>query len=561
MIKKLNKKLIGLLTLILLFSLSACSNKNETEEIIETVKPKIQVITVSEQSEPVMMEITGTIKPMKSVVIKALTSGTVTNILVEQGDELMTGQPLAFLFDEKTETNYSSALNSYNTAQNSYNGSLISAEETLRQAELGLEQAQESLKLAELSYDHTIESIEKSLNDILNNSTVSNENYLNNIYNTLDFVDGILGIDQQIIYNGLKDVFSVKNSNLKNQAIFSYRKINNDYENIYNKDINQNNVEETLAETIILLENSKSLIDTVLSGLYATITSSSFSQTSLSGLISNTITYQGTISGNLSSANTTLQGIKNIRLSNQNQLNQVESALKLAQISLTSAETALANARQGKILTTGGAENALQAAQTNLDLTGISKSRQNIVAPFTGVISNKMIEVGDEVMTGQDLFQIAVVDYIKIETSIPAENVKFLSLGEEVIINDNLKGILNKINPIADPLSKKVSLEITYNNKNLDLIPESFAKVQIPLSKLTPTKNIFIIPLKAVDLEQDRALVKIIENNKIVNREIKYLQIINDKIVVSQGLEEGEQVAIENAKLLSEGTEVEIMDY
>ena len=561
MIKKYQKQLAGLISLILLFSLSSCSNKKENEEVTETVKPRIQVMTVSKQSEPVMMEITGTIKPMKSVVIKALTSGTVINILAEQGDELMVGQSLAYLFDERTETSYSSALNSYNTAQNSYSSSLISAKETLRQAELGIEQARESLKLAESTHTDTIKKTTNLLNNTLNNSIISNKGYLNSVYNTLNFADGILGIDDQIIYTGLENVFSVKNSIYKNQSKNLYQKLKNDYEKVYLQNINKENIEEAFSETIILLEDSKSLIDTILLSLYSTITSSSFNQTSLSGLITSTITYQGTISGNLSTANVILQGIENVKLANKNLLDQANSNLKLSQIGLASAETALANAQQGKILTNGGAENSLQSAQTNLDLASINKSRQNIIAPFTGVISNKMVEIGDEVVAGQGLFEISVVNHIKIETSIPAENISFLSLGDEVMINGMFKGILSKINPIADSINKKVTIEIGYNNEGLDLIPESFAEVKIPLTKLSEKENIYIVPLKAVDLNQDKATVKIIEDNKIVNRIVEYSQIINDKIVINKGLEEGEQIAIENAKLLNEGTEIEITDY
>lgn len=561
MSKKRNKLAIGSLVLIVLIILTGCSKKDQNEEIIEVAKPKVQVMTVSQQNEPVMMKITGTVKPLKSVTIKALTSGTVTNILVEQGDELLMGQPLAYLFDETTETSYSSALSSYTTAQNSYNSTLVSAEETLRQAELGLEQAQESLSLAQSIYNDTITNTTKSLDDTLNNSIISNDSYLNSVYNTLDFADGVLGVDNQIIYSGLENLFSVKNSIYENESKTLYQKVKNDYQRIYNTNINKENIEETLEDTITLLEDSKNLIDTILAGLYGTITSSNFSQTSLSTLITNTIAYQNTVAGNLSAANATLQGIESIELTNKTQIDQVESSLRLAEIGLTSAQTALANANQGKILTVSGAESSLQSAQTNLDLVGISKSRQNITAPFTGVVSDKMIEVGDEITAGQSLFEISVVDHIKIETAIPVENVKFLSAGDEVVINDTFKGTLSKINPIADSVSKKVAIEVGYNNENLDLIPESFATVQIPLSKLSTQEDIYIIPLKAVDLEQNTALVKIIEDNKIVNREVEYLQIINDQIVISNGLSEGEQVAIENAKLLSEGTEVEIADY
>jgi multidrug efflux pump subunit AcrA (membrane-fusion protein) len=331
MFKKHRKQLIGLI--ILIFSLTACSN-NRDEKIIKIIKPKIQVITISKQSEPVIMEVTGTVKPIKSVIIKALTSGTVTNILSKEGEKVFINQSLAYLFDEKTEIDYFTALNSYNIILNHYN--------------------------------------------------------------------------------------------------------------------------------------------------------------------------------NLSNTNAPLK---------QTQKN-------------------------------------LELSRTNLDLIAINKSRQDIKTPFTGIISHKMIDVNDEVSVGQELFEIFSVNYSKIEISIPTEDAKYLSIGDEVIINNIFKGTLSKI----DLVNKKTILEIKYDNK-LDLIIGDSVKIKIPLNKLFTKENTYVIPLQSVDLEQNPAIVKIIEDNKIVDRKIEYLQIVNNQIIVNKGLEEGEQIAIENIKSLDKDTEIEVADY
>jgi biotin carboxyl carrier protein/preprotein translocase subunit YajC len=329
MFKRYKKQLTGLLVLALLFSLNACTNKKTTKKIIEASRPKVQVMTVSLQNKPISIETNGIIKTLKSITIKALTKGTINNILVKSGDELPIHQSLAYLFNSKTETNYSTALNYYHWALNYYH----------------------------------------------------------------------------------------------------------------------NNPE---------LEQTK---------------------------------------------------------------------------------------------------NMLEYARTNLDLVAVSKSKQDIKTPSAGIISNIMINVDDEVDVGEELFKMLIVDHSKIISSVNPNIIDYLQIDDEVIINDNLKGILKKINYL------KNEIEINFDNTKTKLNFKTIIKLQIPLSKLSQQKNNFIIPLKAIDLESDRAIIKIVEDNKIVDRKIKYLQIINDQIVISNGLEEGEQVVIENAKLLKAGTEVEIADY
>ena len=329
MLKRYKKQLTGLLALALLFSLNACTNKNETKKVIEASKPKVQVMTVSLQNKPISIKTNGTIKTLKSITIKALTKGTINNILVKSGDELPIHQSLAYLFNSKTETNYSTALNYYHWALNYYH----------------------------------------------------------------------------------------------------------------------NNPE---------LEQAK---------------------------------------------------------------------------------------------------NILESSRTNLDLVAVSKSKQDIKNPSAGIISNIMINVDDEVDVGEELFKMLIVDHSKIISSVNPNIIDYLQIDDEVIINDNLKGILKKINYL------KNEIEINFDNTETKLNFKTIIKLQIPLSKLSQQKNNFIIPLKAINLESDQAIIKIVEDNKIVDRKIKYLQIINDQIVISNGLEEGEQVVIENAKLLNAGTEVEIADY
>lgn len=555
------KKITPLLLILILLSTSACTNKNNNEVEQEISKPKVKVMSISKTNESILFETTGTVKPMKSVIVKSLTSGNVTDIRIEQGSKVASGQTLAYLFDENTETSYATALDSFNTAENSYNSTLISVEETLRQAQLAVDRAQESLNTTQMNHDDTLKNIINTMNDSLDNAIIANQSYLNSINNTLDFIDGTLGVDSDVIYDGLEGVFSAKNASTKNRAENQYRILKPKYEKIILVGVNKQNIKSQLNETISLLNNTKNLIDTALSGLYSTITSANFSQASLSTLIANTISYQNSLATTLAQAQPTYQGITSLEIINKMNSDQAKSSLRLAELNLESAKTSSANAQQNKILTIGGAEGSLQSAKMNFNLSSISKSRQNIQAPFTGVVSKKFVEIGDEVNPGEPLFEISVLNHVKVEVFIPIDHVEFLSLDDEVIINENIKGILSKIDPVADSISKKVKVEIGYDNQELSLIPESFVNIKIPLSKLSDRDDIYIIPLKAVDIDQETARVKLIEDNKIIIRDVEYLQIVNDKMIVKNGLNENDQMIIENGKLLNSGTEVEIESY
>ncbi|MDD3284870.1 MAG: efflux RND transporter periplasmic adaptor subunit [Patescibacteria group bacterium] len=560
--KKSKRKYIIYFLILAISYLSGCSNKNKNENQDQnTQKPKVKIMNISKSNESIIFETTGIVKPMKSVTVKSLINGTIVDAYIEQGNEVLSGQSLAYIYDENIETNYAAATNLYSIAQSSYSSTLSSAEENFRQAQINLDKAQESFETANLNNEDTKKNTEIAMDDALINAVISNESFLNTTRNTLDFVDGILGVDDDIVYGGLSNVFSVKDITIKEKAQRLYRQTKSEYEISNSTNINSKNIKNKLNNTITLLRLEKDLIDTTLSGLYSTITSADFSQTSLSTLMTNVITYQSSISGALSQAQLSYQAINNLEVTNKMKLDQSRSALKISELGLESAKTALSNAEQNKILTIGGAANSLQGAKINFDLSSINKSRQDITAPFSGVVSKKMIEVGDEVSPGQVLFEISVINYVKIESSIPYDDMNYLKIGDEVTINDNIKGILSKIDPVADSISKKINIEVGYDNSNMELVPESFANIKIPLSKLSEDNNVYIIPLKSVDLEQDKATVKIIEDNKIKIKEVKYLQITSDKIVISSGLSEGDQVVIENGKLLSEGTEVELEEY
>ncbi|WP_027707737.1 efflux RND transporter periplasmic adaptor subunit [Zooshikella ganghwensis] len=77
------------------------------------------------------------------------------------------------------------------------------------------------------------------------------------------------------------------------------------------------------------------------------------------------------------------------------------------------------------------AEAKLDEAKANVELAKLNVERTILVAPFSGVISHKQVEVGQRVTTQQSLFTIVDTHAFWVNAAIPADVLNWLSFGAE----------------------------------------------------------------------------------------------------------------------------------
>ena len=124
-----------------------------------------------------------------------------------------------------------------------------------------------------------------------------------------------------------------------------------------------------------------------------------------------------------------------------------------------------------------GVKTGLDNARSQLSLAQTQAGDLNVKAPIEGKITAKYVEIGTEVQPGQRIAELSQLDMVVIEIEITAEDAMKIQNGQSATIdpkNKKLGGKVSRIYPAADPVSKKVKVEIAFNNQNQDLIPESF---------------------------------------------------------------------------------------
>jgi membrane fusion protein (multidrug efflux system) len=143
----------------------------------------------------------------------------------------------------------------------------------------------------------------------------------------------------------------------------------------------------------------------------------------------------------------------------QQQVTQAEGRLVQAQASQSYADTA---PRQMQIIRSRAAQ-ALAAAQlkkADLDQAALNLQYTKIVAPVNGIVSNRTVEVGQNVAPGQELMKIINLDDVWMTANFKETQLRQMKVGQRVTIDvdANGKSYEGKVDSVAGASGARFSL-------------------------------------------------------------------------------------------------------
>jgi len=194
------------------------------------------------------------------------------------------------------------------------------------------------------------------------------------------------------------------------------------------------------------------------------------------------------------------------------------------------------------------AQSALMQAQANLEALDTRVRDTRSVAPFDGVIINKMVEVGDTVQPGTPLVTYAFVEYLRIDAEIPVRLAAGLSKGMIVPARLDVGGAtvdakVAQIFPVADAKrhTVRVKFDLPYDTPGG---PGMYVEVTVPDASI-PTRSGQAIPNEALVWRGSLPSVFVLEDGKPSLRLVRVGYPLPDgKISVVSGLTGGEQVIL-----------------
>lgn len=182
-------------------------------------------------------------------------------------------------------------------------------------------------------------------------------------------------------------------------------------------------------------------------------------------------------------------------------------------------------------------------------------SNTQLKAPFSGIVSGKYFEDG-EIYSGSPvatigkpaIISIVQINQLKALVGISANYYPLITNGMKAEITSDIypdmvfNGDVYKIYPTIDNATKTFTVEVKVQNNNMKLRPGMFSKVQLNLGK----GNAILVPNIALIKQTgtNDMYVFVNKNNVAVKTPVKTGQMIDDKIVILEGLSDGDELIV-----------------
>ncbi|MFY4764070.1 efflux RND transporter periplasmic adaptor subunit [Aliarcobacter butzleri] len=209
-------------------------------------------------------------------------------------------------------------------------------------------------------------------------------------------------------------------------------------------------------------------------------------------------------------------------------------------------------------------QNIYQSTLLKLDNLDIPKESQEkiksgklnnnglvVTSPTNGILLQKNINNKSSVLKGTTLLQIASLDKIWFIASVYQEDLAFIKKDKQATIyidglNTSFNTKVDFIYPIFDDKSKTIDVRFILDNKELNLLPSMFGKVDI----IDKQKELLTLPKTAVLKKSDSFYVfKYVSNDEFKPVKIEAKRINSNKYEIISGLNENDEV-IDNALFL-----------
>lgn len=182
-------------------------------------------------------------------------------------------------------------------------------------------------------------------------------------------------------------------------------------------------------------------------------------------------------------------------------------------------------------------------------------------APFAGYISKRSIDVGNNVIPGQSCFELVKLDKVKIKISIPEKEISSIRRGQKIrftvaaLDNRSFTGVVTEKGVQANPLSHTYEIRVELTNPNHLLLPGMVCNASIATQGLKAV----VVPQQAVLIDEASTFVWV-ENRNTAHKRIVHTKGVNNSgVIITEGLESGDQVIVDGQENVSEGTKIKVL--
>ena len=260
-------------------------------------------------------------------------------------------------------------------------------------------------------------------------------------------------------------------------------------------------------------------------------------------------------------------------------LQEAESKLQQAQAALSDGQSKFKQQQQlfrkgyatrtsyeSSIATLRNAEGAIGIAQSQLKIAKRNLSKADLLAPFSGVVAKRSVEVFEAVTSGAVVYTLQTQGESEVDVSLPETLINFVSIGDkvEVIVSllgtEPLAGRLTEIAPLSEDVNAyPVTVLLTETSEGLR--PGMSAQVVFEF-KSDETVGGFTIPIAALKAlpGQEGGAVFVFADGTVKEHSVEVVGLRDNSLQIKGDIKDGDVIATAGVSLLFDGMQARLLD-
>ncbi|MCD8288420.1 MAG: efflux RND transporter periplasmic adaptor subunit [Prevotella sp.] len=224
----------------------------------------------------------------------------------------------------------------------------------------------------------------------------------------------------------------------------------------------------------------------------------------------------------------------------------LHDAGSLAEMKWIEVETSLAQAKA-----------AVEAARAQEAIAAKGSADTNLTAPFAGFVATKMADIGQQVVPGTPVVKLVDIDRVKAKFSVGETEVGSLSVGQTMAVRIAtlggavFEGRISDKSVSADPISRSYDVSVLIDNSGHRILPGMLCEAAA--TSATGEKTIAVPSQVVLIDETNRRYVWCVSGGKATKKYVTLGRNAGDKVVVTDGLADGDEVITDGRQKVWEG--------
>ena len=204
----------------------------------------------------------------------------------------------------------------------------------------------------------------------------------------------------------------------------------------------------------------------------------------------------------------------------------------------------------------------LAGADANVERLRQLESFKRVVAPFSGVITRRNVDIGDLIDSNKPLFLLSQTDQLRVYVNVPQAYAQLVRAGQPATVTQAemrgkpLQAQVARTAGSIDTNTRTMQVEIALPNADNALLPGAFVQVELTAA----ASGALTIPSNALLIRGQGVLVALVDPKGVVAMQpVRLGRNHGDSVEVLQGLQGNETLVLNPSDSLAAGDKVQVV--